>query len=264
MTRRRLIIAAAVVAILTVLYFVTDKLTKGFVSSFVTQRTDLLMTGAVALGCVFVMGRGVFDLVLQLRAKKPVEKARIAFAIVGGLLGLVGVWLYWRGVLRAEQSTLSWKKDGTDYELLSPKMLGLALLAPFFLWMIGRSLADLPLPQRILSVFLRIAFVALLALGLSRLARTASTQKVCTVYLVDVSESVPDAALEDARVEIAKGLKEKPADALVRIITFAKRPRVIALADDAKEAPALERHDVPADKGKRTGLGAASDLATAM
>ena len=40
-----------------------------------------------------------------------------------------------------------------------------------------------------------------LALGLSRLARTATTQKVCTVYLVDVSDSVPDAALEDARAE---------------------------------------------------------------
>ena len=40
---------------------------------------------------------------------------------------------------------------------------------------------------------------------------------------------------------------EKPADALVRVITFAKRPRVVPIADDAKEAPALERHDIDAD-----------------
>src|SRR5690606_4130016 len=127
------------------------------------------------------------------------------------------------------KATITFVRHGTDYELLSPKMLGLALLAPFFLWMIGKSLADLPLPQRILSVVLRIAFVALLALGLARLARTATTEKVCTVYLVDVSESVPDAAVEDARTEITKGLTEKPSDAIVRVITFAKRPRVVAL-----------------------------------
>ncbi len=84
--------------------------------------------------------------------------------------------------------------------------------------------------------------------------------------MVDVSESVPDAAIEDARAEITKGLQQKPADALVRVITFAKRPRVVPLADDAKEAPPLERHDVPATAGtqKRTGLGAATDLASAM
>ena len=51
-----------------------------------------------------------------------------------------------------------------------------------------------------------------LALGLSRLARTATTQKVCTVYIVDVSESVPDASLEDARREIQKGIDAKPKD----------------------------------------------------
>jgi hypothetical protein len=51
----------------------------------------------------------------------------------------------------------------------------------------------------VISVLLRIAFVALIALGLSRLARTATTEKVATVYLIDVSESVTDEALDDAR-----------------------------------------------------------------
>ena len=58
----------------------------------------------------------------------------------------------------------------------------------------------------------------------------------------------------------------------MRVITFAKRPRVVPMADDAKEAPALERHDLPTDaaaadrrtRAKRTGLGAATDLASAM
>lgn len=241
---------------------------------------ELYATFLVALGCAFLVARSLVEMASSLRASRTVDKSRLAFGVAAGVVGLVGVWFYWKGVLHPGAATLSWKREGTDYELLAPKMLGLALLAPFFLWMIGRSLADLPWPQRILSAFLRVAFVALLALGLSRLARTATTQKVCTVYLVDVSESVPDAAIEDARAEIKKGLDGKPADALVRVITFAKRPRVIAMADDAKEAPVLERHDLPptiAEKtggpvdpkagppnARRTGLGAATDLASAM
>jgi Ca-activated chloride channel family protein len=232
----------------------------------VAPLPEIYVTFLVALACAFVVARSFVELAASFRAGREIDRGKLAFGVVGGIVGLAGVWLYWRGVLHPGHATLAWKRHGVDYELLSPKMLGLALLAPFFLWMIGRSLADLPLPQRILSVILRIGFVLLLALGLARLARTATTQKVCTVYLVDVSESVPDAAIEDARAEITKGLKAKPADALVRVITFAKRPRVVALADDATEAPVLERHDLPAEApaAKRTGLGAATDLASAL
>ena len=268
MTRGRLIWAAILAALVAAGWYAGHR--------FLNWLTpELYVTFLVALGCAFLAARSLIEMGVALRAGRELEKSRLLFGVAAGVVGLVGVWFYWKGVLHPGAATLAWKREGTDYELLAPKMLGLALLAPFFLWMIGRSLADLPWPQRILSAFLRIAFVALLALGLSRLARTATTQKVCTVYLVDVSESVPDAAIEDARAEIKKGLDAKPKDALVRIITFAKRPRVVAITDDAKEAPVLERHDLapssgPADPtnaanaGKRTGLGAATDLASAM
>jgi uncharacterized membrane protein len=191
---------------------------------------------------------------------------RVAFGVLVATIGAVGLYLYLRFVWYAGP-TIAWKRGGKDYELLSPRMLGLALLAPYFVWVVGRTLSDLPAAQRVISVLLRIAFVALLALGLARLARTATTEKVCTVYLVDVSESVPDAALDDARAEIQKGLDAKPKDALVRVVTFAKRPRVIPLADDAKEAPPLPRHEPLVDGTSgpvRRGLGAATDIASAM
>jgi Mg-chelatase subunit ChlD len=146
-------------------------------------------------------------------------------------------------------------------------MLGLVLLAPYFVWFIGRSLADLPVLQAALSVLLRVAFVALLALGLARLVRTATSQKVCTVVLVDVSESVPDLALDDARAEVTKLIGSKPPDGLLRVVTFAKRPRVIPLEDTAKEAPLLERHEAlegTVTTTPRLGLGAATDLASAL
>ena len=194
---------------------------------------------------------------------------RGAFLAFVFLVGGVGLFLYVHYVWYAGP-TLAWPWAGQKYELLAPRMLGLALLAPYFLWVVSRSLADLPIEQRVLSVLLRVLFVGLLAIGLARLARTATTEKVCTVYLVDVSESIPDAALEDARAVIQQGLDEKPDGARVRVITFAARPHVVPIADDAKQAPAIERHDgmsagIADNAGKpRLGLGSATDIASAM
>jgi Mg-chelatase subunit ChlD len=185
----------------------------------------------------------------------PLKAKRVALAAATLALGAVGLWLYLRYVWYAGP-TLTWHRRGEDYELLAPRMLGIALLAPYFLWFIGRSLADLPLTQRVLSVALRVAFVSVLALGLARLARTATTQKVCTVFVVDVSDSVPDAALEDARAEVQRALDAKPKDDLVRLVTFAKRPRVVPIGDDDKKVPAIERHG--------PGLGGATDIASAL
>jgi Ca-activated chloride channel homolog len=184
----------------------------------------------------------------------PLARKVLWGVLVAGV-GALGLWLYLHYVWYAGP-TLTWQRHGRDYELLAPRMLGVALLAPYFIWVIGRSLADLPLAQRVLSVALRVAFVAVLALGMARLARTATTQKVCTVYVVDVSDSVPDAALEDARIEVQNALAARPADDRVRLVTFAKRPRVVPLADDAQKAPAIERHG--------PGLGGATDIASAL
>ena len=97
------------------------------------------------------------------KIKKGVYAAFVLAVLV------VLLWAYQRYVYSAGPS-LTWSRRGVDYELLSPKMLGVALLAPYFMWVVAKSLADLPLIQRIISIALRVAFVALLALGLSRLA----------------------------------------------------------------------------------------------
>src|SRR5262249_4325011 len=143
------------------------------------------------------------------------------------------------------------------------KMLGAVLIAPWFVGVLSQSLADLPWPQKVLSVLCRVAFVALVALGLSHLARSAITEKVCTVYLVDVSDSVPEEALADARGVIDRAWAERPKDSLVRLVTFARRPRLVV--PDEKEPdkpPPIERH-VDA-KGQRGELGAGSNLQAAL
>ncbi len=194
-----------------------------------------------------------------MRVASLVRRSAWAAVVVGA--GALGLWLYVRYVWYAGPS-ITWNRGNTEFELLSPRMLGIALLAPYFLWMIGRSLADLPPAQRALSLVLRVAFVTVLALGLARLARTATTQKVCTVYVVDVSDSVADAALYDARAEVQRGLDAKRGGDLVRLVTFAKRPRVVPVEDGAKvTAPAVERHEaqpvVEGMLGEAHGGGAA-------
>ena len=183
-----------------------------------------------------------------------VKRAGWGALVVGA--GVLGLWMYMRYVWYAGPS-ITWSRGENEYELLAPRMLGIALLGPYLLWMIGRSLADLPPVQRALSLILRVAFVAVLALGLARLARSATTQKVCTVYLVDVSDSVADAALDDARAEVQRGLDAKLESDLVRLVSFAKRPRVIPI-DDGRHvtAPPIERHG--------QGLGTATDIASAL
>lgn len=178
------------------------------------------------------------------------------------LLGIL-VWAYRRYVLLHPDPTLSWVRHGITYELLNPKMLGAVLIAPWFVGVLSQSLADLPWPQKALSVLFRVAFVALLAFGLSRLARTATTEKVCAVYLVDVSDSVPEEALGDARAALAKAWKEKPADGILRLVTFARRPRLVSPDEEAPDKPPrIERH-VDA-KGQRSELGAGSNLQAAL
>jgi Ca-activated chloride channel family protein len=175
----------------------------------------------------------------------------------------IGLWAYLRFVWFGTPS-IAWVRHGTQYELLAPRMLGIALLGPYFLWMVGRSLADLPLAQRGLSVFLRVAFVVALALGLARLARTATTQRVCTVYLADVSESISDEGLGDERDELLKAIDARPKDDLLRLVTFAKRPRVVPIDSRIPSEADGERAAAKLVSRHGPGLGTATDIASAL
>ncbi|HKQ71417.1 MAG TPA: VWA domain-containing protein, partial [Polyangiaceae bacterium] len=138
-------------------------------------------------------------------------------------------------------------------------LLGIVLMAPIFLLIVPRSLADLPWQQQALSVFLRLSFLCLLALSLAQVARTEKAEKVCTVFLVDVSDSVTDEALGDAKAAIAAALLRRKKDDLARVVTFAHRPRFVEM-DEPSTAPSLVRHD--ADKA--THLGAGTNIEAAL
>ena len=201
------------------------------------------------------------------RALTPPRRAAkwakaIAWLVSATALGLLLFHFYRKYVLLHPDPTIAFTREGVDYQLLNPRLLGVGLVAPWFLLILPASLADLPWPQRALSLLLRIAFIAMLGLGLSRLVETATTDKACTVYLVDVSNSVPEEALSDAKEAIQKALAEKPAEGLVRIVTFAERPRLIELAEDGSFA--IERHAETKPDGKLDDRGAGSNLESAL
>ena len=138
---------------------------------------------------------------------------------------------------------LTFTRHGVHYELLQPSLLGVLLVAPLLVWVLGRSLADLPFAQRLVSLGLRLAFLGLLGLALARLVRTEEAKSIALVALVDVSDSVPEEALRDARATIEKLYRARGHDDTLRLVTFATRPRLVELERDGKLAlPASLRH----------------------
>ncbi|MBK6520743.1 MAG: VWA domain-containing protein [Polyangiaceae bacterium] len=186
----------------------------------------------------------------------------VAWAITCAALLAITFWAYRRFILLHPNPEMSFSYQGANYKLLDPRILGVVMVLPWFVAILPKSLADLPWPQRILSLLLRFAFIVVLALGLARLARTATTEKACTVYVVDVSNSVPDEALADATAAVERAIKEKPAEGQVKLITFAKRPRLVEIKEDG--AFTIERHGDPNASGDPKNEGSGSNLQAAL
>lgn len=193
-------------------------------------------------------------------------RARSATLIVAVALLTAGLALVYREfVLGATPEAFSLVRGGVTYRLLEPRWLGVAIALPLLIIAAARSLTDLPWSQRLLGVALRALFLLLLGLGLARPSRTATTENVATVFLVDVSDSVPDEALEDARETLVRAEGAKRPNDVVRLITFARRPRLVELASaqSPKEripAVAALRHAGDGEPGGASDLEAALQL----
>jgi Mg-chelatase subunit ChlD len=162
----------------------------------------------------------------------PALRRLLAYtAIVVAAAGLC--FAYYSFVWQAPPDRFTWRLGGEEYRLLAPRLLGLVLIAPLLVWALGWSLADLPWPQRVLSVLLRILFLALLAGAVAQPARTTHASRIASVFMVDVSDSVPNEALVEARKQVEAALDAKRDGDLVRLVTFAERPRLVELRKQA-------------------------------
>lgn len=150
--------------------------------------------------------------------------------------------------------TVAFSLGGEPYELLAPAWLATLAAIPLLPVALTYSLADLPPPQRALSVLSRSVLLAVLALALARPARTTDATRVSAVYLVDVSASVASGSLQAARAAVQEAVDQR-GDNDVQLVTFARRARVVPLGADGA-VPELTR--------ARGDDGAGSDLAGAL
>ncbi len=173
--------------------------------------------------------------------------------------GLILYALFQRYALGARATDLEWTRDGVVYRLLAPTWFGVLLVTPLLLFGLGRCSPTCSWQQRVLSLLFRLGFLALLALGLARLVRSEETRRIATVVLADVSDSVTDEALDDARKEVERVYRAKGEEDQVKLVTFAKRPRLISIEKNGELRSRASPSSWHAPVGQANGPGAGSD-----
>lgn len=170
--------------------------------------------------------------------------------ITGGVVGALAHFVGFGDILPWH---FSWR--GEAWEVAEPAWLWLLALVPLLLLFQGFSLTDLRFAQEVLILVVRSAVLVALVLALTRPRTVEEVRRVCTVFLVDVSDSVSPRQVAEARAYV-RTVNRKRGENLVRLITFAQRPRVVDIPGGDKAFPTLKRHGA--------GQGAATDLQAAM
>lgn len=161
-------------------------------------------------------------------------------------------------IIEPGQAVVKTTFRGKEVTFLEPRWFYFAGLIPVFYYVRVFSLTDLSVAQQVLQATVRSALVIGIAMALARPAWTTSDNKVATVVLVDVSESVSDKQINAAKTYIKSLDQNKRGSDKLYVVTFAERPRVVSkTGDDWK----IERH---AGAGAGTNIQAAVQLAYGM
>ena len=170
-----------------------------------------------------------------------------------GLLAAIGIAMLIRAIFEPGRGTLTVALFGHSTELLAPRWLYLIALVPYFFVVRTLSLTDVSTVQQYISTTIRSLLVVLIAVALARPVWTTEDNKIATVVLVDVSDSVSDKQLAEATEKVKAIRAAKREDDAVYVATFAERPRLIR-SEDSK----ITRHE---GSGAGTNIQAAIQLA---
>ncbi|MEY4514637.1 MAG: hypothetical protein RLZZ450_6759, partial [Pseudomonadota bacterium] len=110
---------------------------------------------------------------------------------------------------------------GRHFELLAPRALQLAALVPWLIWASRQALTQLPSVRRISALTLRSVGVLAGTLALAQPVQRIDTHDTATVFVVDVSDSVDDSALTEARAYAAQALPLRSEQRQLSLVTFA-------------------------------------------
>lgn len=178
---------------------------------------------------------------------------RLILQIAIAAVAVVALWMgidAWIG----DRTSLTLDVGARPVDLLSPQWLHLIAIVPAFFVIRVFSLTDLSLAQQVLQATLRSLVVAGLALALARPSWVTDTNKVATVVLVDVSDSISDKQLAAAKAYVDQ-IEQAEGPGNLQLITFAEKPKVVRKPDGRSLSSAIARH---------TGAGAGTDTQAAM
>jgi Mg-chelatase subunit ChlD len=199
------------------------------------------------------MGEGRLGAALRaLLAPGPL--LRLALALAAAIAIWIGIseWLGGRTSVTIDRWPLS-----RPIDLLAPSWLHLIAIVPAFFVIRVLSLTDLSVLQQVVQATLRSLVIAGIAIALARPSWITQTQKVATVVLVDVSDSISDKQLNAAKQYVDQ-LEDAEGSGSLQLITFAEKPRVDRKGDGKRLSDAIARH---AAGGAGTDIQAAMQLA---
>jgi Mg-chelatase subunit ChlD len=156
--------------------------------------------------------------------------------------------------LAPEQGVLELEWQGRTIDFLSPVWFYLVALTPYFFVVRTQSLTDVSLAQQYLATGVRSLLLVGLAGALARPVWTTTDDKVATVVLVDVSDSITDKQLDGARQFVDALDKARRGGDRLEVVTFAERPVVVRRAEGGR----IARH---AGQGAGTNIQSAMQLA---
>ncbi|HEV3120414.1 MAG TPA: vWA domain-containing protein, partial [Isosphaeraceae bacterium] len=101
------------------------------------------------------------------------------------------------------------------------------LILPPLIWMSRKSLAGLGQFRRAMAILLRSAVLTLLALALAEVQMVRRSDKLTTLFLVDMSQSIPRDRQQPMMQLVNNAITtQKRKDDLAGVIVFGKNPRV--------------------------------------
>jgi uncharacterized membrane protein len=100
------------------------------------------------------------------------------------------------------------------------------MIVPPLIWMSYRSLAGLGPVRRTMAILFRTAVITLIVLALAEMQSVRRTDRLTTMFLLDVSNSMPKEQQKAALDYVAQASKKRRRDDMAGLLVFGREPRV--------------------------------------
>ena len=118
------------------------------------------------------------------------------------------------------------------------------MIVPPLIWMSYRSLAGLGPVRRTLAILFRTAVITLIVLALAELQSIRRTDRLTTMFLLDVSNSMPKDQQKAALDYVEAASKKRRRDNMAGLLVFGREPRVeVPPAPSELNSLGVEEHD---------------------